>query len=145
MKYPDGCAVKNESDGTFTFPSIEYDYADAGKTYVYTLSETNAGVAGVTYDRCVYTVTVAITDNGDGTLHVADTYKRSDGKPFAGLHFENASHGLLTLEKRVAGNAASADKAFRFTLTLSDRKGAPVSGTFVCTGSRSAAGRQPRL
>ena len=140
VKYPDGCAVKNESDGTFTFPSIEYDYADAGKTYVYTLSETNAGVAGVTYDRCVYTVTVAITDNGDGTLHVADTYKRSDGKPFAGLHFENASHGLLTLEKRVAGNAASADKAFRFTLTLSDRKGAPVSGTFVCTGSGAPLG-----
>lgn len=41
---------------------------DAGKTYRYTVRETRGGGAGYTNDATVYTVEIAVTDNGDGTL-----------------------------------------------------------------------------
>ncbi|MBP3428075.1 MAG: sortase B protein-sorting domain-containing protein, partial [Clostridia bacterium] len=62
--------VTNAADGSFTFEAIEYDLEDAGKTHTYTyrVSEQKGTLPGVTYDETVYTVTVEVVDNGDGTL-----------------------------------------------------------------------------
>ncbi|MBD9014249.1 MAG: hypothetical protein EGR15_06560, partial [Lachnospiraceae bacterium] len=58
----------NDLDGNVVFDTLEYDQSDIGKTYVYTLKETNEGKAGYIYDSKIYTVTVEVKDNHDGTL-----------------------------------------------------------------------------
>lgn len=42
--------------------------ADAGKTFTYTVAEKNDGKPGYTYDDAVRTVTIAVADDGAGTL-----------------------------------------------------------------------------
>ena len=51
--------------GTITFPEITY--TEAG-TYVYTVTEVNAGKTGYTYDDSSFEVTVQVTDNLVGQL-----------------------------------------------------------------------------
>ena len=54
---------------------LTFTKEDAGKTYTYTVGETNGGqtIDGVTYDGKSYTVEIKTADNSDGTLRV-DTY-----------------------------------------------------------------------
>ena len=57
--------ANNNADGSISFETIHY--TEPG-TYTYTLTETNNGVGGVTYDETTYTVTVKVVDNGKGSL-----------------------------------------------------------------------------
>ncbi len=57
--------VTNDANGNFTFSAIEYSTAG---TYTYTVSEVKGSLAGIKYDETVYTVTVTVTDNGEGKL-----------------------------------------------------------------------------
>lgn len=59
--------VSNDASGNYKF-DIVYTASDIGKTFKYTVSEVNGGKGGVTYDNTVYTVTVTVTDNGEGEL-----------------------------------------------------------------------------
>ena len=52
---------------TVIFPAIVYNLEDAGKTYTYTLEEQDIS-GGYAKDRAVYTITLKITDGGDGEL-----------------------------------------------------------------------------
>ena len=63
--------VKNAADGSFAFTAIPVEKEG---TYVYTVLETQGNADGVTYDSTVYTVTVTVTDNLDGTFKVAYAY-----------------------------------------------------------------------
>lgn len=47
--------------------------ADAGKTFTYTVAEKNDGQPGYTYDDAVRTVTIAVADDGAGTLTATTT------------------------------------------------------------------------
>ena len=47
---------------------VKFTQADAGKTFKYTVAEKNDGKPGYTYDEAVRTVTIAIADDGAGTL-----------------------------------------------------------------------------
>lgn len=58
--------VKN-TGSTVIFPAIVYNLEDAGKTYTYTLEEQDIS-GGYAKDRAVYTITLKITDGGDGEL-----------------------------------------------------------------------------
>lgn len=92
--------------------------------------------AGYTYDKTVYTVKIAVSDNGDGTLKVETTVLNSDGKRVdyrefdpgvsledntATIPFENSyktdASGELTpqVTKKISGTE-STEKAFSFTL-----------------------------
>ena len=62
--------AKNDASGTVTF-SPRIVFGQAG-TYTYTVSEVNDGEKGVSYDTDARTVTVMVTDNGEGQL-VAET------------------------------------------------------------------------
>lgn len=56
---------------------LVYDAEDAGKSFVYTLKEKNAGqtIDGMTYDNKEYVLMVLVKDNGDGTMSaVVDEY-----------------------------------------------------------------------
>ena len=52
---------------------VKFTLADAGKTFKYTVAETNDHKPGYTYDDAVRTVTIAVTDDGAGTITATTT------------------------------------------------------------------------
>ena len=52
---------------------VKFTQADAGKTFTYTVAEKNDGQPGYTYDDAARTVTIAIADDGAGTLTATTT------------------------------------------------------------------------
>lgn len=70
----------HDADGQIRFNTITY--ASAG-VYTYTVREVNTGAAGIAYDATEYTVTVTVTDDGNGMLVASVTY------PEGGLVFTN--------------------------------------------------------
>ena len=52
---------------------VKFTQADAGKTFTYTVAEKNDHQPGYTYDDAVRTVTIAIADDGAGTLTATTT------------------------------------------------------------------------
>ena len=52
---------------------VKFTQADAGKTFTYTVDEKNDGKPGYTYDDAVRTVTIAVADDGAGTLTATTT------------------------------------------------------------------------
>lgn len=79
----------NKADGTFTFDDIEVDREGR---FVYTVKEIKGDKQHVTYDETVYTVTVTVTDNGDGTYKVEYAYaagtQSADGMVFTNVYAE---------------------------------------------------------
>ena len=61
--------AKNNADGNFAFPVLEFDTIG---TYEYTVKEVRGNIDGFTYDDTVYTVVIEVTDDGNHNL-VADT------------------------------------------------------------------------
>ncbi len=62
---PAETTVTNEATGLFQFAEIIYNKVGS---YVYEVSEKNTHLHGYTYDDTVYTVTVNVTDEGNGQL-----------------------------------------------------------------------------
>ncbi len=61
---------------------VKFTQADAGKTFKYTVAETNDHKPGYTYDDAVRTVTIAIADDTAGTLTATTTVSGgSEGTP----------------------------------------------------------------
>lgn len=111
--------------------------------------------AGYTYDKTVYTVEIAVSDNGDGTLKVETTVLNSDGKrvdyrkfdPGVSLEgntvtilFENSYKADVSDElipqvtKKVSGTE-STDKEFSFTLAAtSETKDKIAAGDLKADG-----------
>lgn len=52
---------------------VKFTQADAGKTFKYTVAETNDHKPGYTYDDAVRTVTIAVTDDGASTITATTT------------------------------------------------------------------------
>lgn len=52
---------------------VKFTQANAGKTFTYTVAEKNDGKPGYTYDDAVRTVTIAVADDGAGTLTATTT------------------------------------------------------------------------
>jgi len=62
----------NDANGMVAFPAIQY--SETG-TYQYTLSEVKGSETGVTYDEAAYAVTVAVEDDGEGSLVATVSYE----------------------------------------------------------------------
>lgn len=58
---------------------VKFTQADAGKTFTYTVAEKNDGQPGYTYDDAVRTVTIAIADDGAGTITATTTVSGGEG------------------------------------------------------------------
>ena len=52
---------------------LTFDQDDAGRTFTFIVSETDEGAKGYTYDEHSVTVTIAVSDDGDGTLSTVTT------------------------------------------------------------------------
>ena len=135
---PDATTATNDADGSFAFGSITYT---AAGTYAYTVTERKDSLGGVTYDESVYTVTVTVTDNGDGTLTAQQAYTK-DGAPASSIQFNNSYSSqlpagekvsvALTANKTLNGKTLTAG-AFSFQIKDAD-------GTVVKTATNAADG-----
>jgi pilin isopeptide linkage protein len=109
---PEQTSVTTDANGDFSFGSIAYTEADAGKTYTYTVAET-AAPSGYTL-AAPQTFKVTVSDNGDGTLAVTSTAGKS------GLAFDDAyaatGSAHFAAKKQLDGASL---KAGAFTFTLS--------------------------
>ena len=77
---------------------VKFTQADAGKTFTYTVAEKNDGQPGYTYDDAARTVTIAIADDGAGTLTATTTVT---GNPDKGTLVTEYKTGAATVESAV--------------------------------------------
>lgn len=70
---------------------VIFTQADAGKTFTYTVAEKNDGQPGYTYDDAVRTVTIAIADDGAGTLTATTTVSGGPDRPLTTEYKTGAS------------------------------------------------------
>ena len=77
---------------------VKFTQADAGKTFTYTVAEKNDGQPGYTYDDAERTVTIAIADDGAGTLAATTTVT---GNPDKGTLVTEYKTGVATVESAV--------------------------------------------
>lgn len=120
----------NDADGNFAFDDLTFD---AAGTYSYTVSEDTsnlpAGVSAVTTGP--KSVTIVVTDNGDGTLS-ADV--RKDALEFENSYEAGAAMVQLSFAKTLSGRpTALTDGEFQFQLK-------DEQDNVVATASNDAAG-----
>lgn len=77
---------------------VKFTQADAGKTFTYTVAEKNDDQPGYTYDDAARTVTIAIADDGAGTLTATTTVT---GNPDKGTLVTEYKTGAATVESAV--------------------------------------------
>lgn len=136
---PDGVTAEadqtktNDARGNIRFDQLSFPLPG---TYVYTVSERDVTVPGVTKDGTVTTITYTVKDvDHAGRLKVVDkTITRSDGKTANGIRFDNTYNpqgvgctlgGVKTIiNTDTATNRIPRDGEFTFTLTSHD--GAPM-------------------
>ena len=121
---PETPTATNAANGSVTFSPITYHLSDldgeVSKTFTYTISEVANGKAGVTYDEAKHTVSVTVTDNGNGTLSVSDPVY--DGASTMAPTFTNTyeaaavTTALPTVTKVVSGDEPGTYPTFGFTL-----------------------------
>ena len=136
---PDGVTAEadqtktNDARGNIRFDQLSFPLPG---TYVYTVTEQDVTVPGVTKDGTVTTITYTVKDVGHaGRLKVVDkTITRSDGKTANGIRFDNTYNpkgvgytlgGVKTIiNADTATNRIPRDGEFTFALTSHD--GAPM-------------------
>ncbi len=70
---------------SFTFKALPFDRVG---TYTYTITEERGLMGGVVYDQAIYTVTVTVSDKGEGQLETAVAYQK-DAAGVAAVVFTN--------------------------------------------------------
>ncbi len=115
------------------FGTIEYTKPG---TYTYVITEQSGDEATLTFSKATYRATVTVTDDGAGKLSAKTEIAQltDDAGDAAGCTVEaaiftnTAKTGSLTVKKTVVGG--DSQREFGFAVTLTDRDGEPVSGTF---------------
>ena len=121
---------------TVFFDRIAYTFDDAGKTFAYTVHETGHNGNGWVADSDV-TVTVKVSDNGDGTLKADVSYSRgTDAAAFDNTYAATGS-ATLSVAKTVNGEAPADGQEFAFELRAVT-EGAPMPEADVATTVGSA-------
>ncbi|MCB5388278.1 DUF5979 domain-containing protein [Blautia glucerasea] len=71
--------VKNDEHGAINFSKLSYNEKAVGQTFTYTVNEKIPSEADIyVYDNTVYTVTVEVEDNRDGTLKLTTKVNGED-------------------------------------------------------------------
>jgi pilin isopeptide linkage protein/uncharacterized repeat protein (TIGR01451 family) len=119
--------VKNLGNGVATFPAITYTFADnAGKAYVYKLTEVNDGTVGMTYDSSVYYMVVRVAQAGQGIMVTRDYYDASGATLADRPDFVNAykvepvsadPDQTIKVSKTLTGRDWNEGEAYTFTVT----------------------------
>ena len=122
---------------TLDFGKINYTLDNVG-TYVYTIIE-SGNVTNVENDPiAVRTVTVTVTDNGDGTLNVQKT-EDENGLTFTNKYAEGET--TLGVTKVLSGREFKEGDAWTFNLTA-DSETAPMPAETSVTTTATSGNRQ---
>ncbi len=73
----------NKADGSVVFPAIPFEQVG---TYTFEVYEVNDGQANVTYDTVRYTLTVEVTDGGEGNLVAEIASEEADALVFTNTY-----------------------------------------------------------
>lgn len=160
--------AKNDSDGSITFPAIEYTteslaedveagYARSSKdasgndayTYSYVVAEDTTGFAdaGLSTSLSSYVVEVVVTDDGSGSLSASVSYPEGsgDGLEFVNVYGASATAslevgGTKLYETNGLGDAPDIERAYTFTLTGVDEDGneAPLPESTEATNTNGS-------
>ena len=127
----DGEPVANPWYGTAPVNFDGLRYTEEG-VHHYVIREVRGSEDAIDYDTHEESVTVTVTDRGDGRLNAVASYD-ADGALFV----NTLETGTLTLSKSVvnATQAALERAAFRFTVTLSDASGSALTERYAVTGA----------
>lgn len=127
-----------ETNGTDTasFATLQYTEKDAGKTFVYEVAETKTDDKETVFDEHKETVTVKVSDLGNGALDIEQTFEGGD--PDAPLVWRNiAADGSLKLVKKISDDAQTRehkDTVFPMQVSVSTPKGGrEYTGTHTAT------------
>ena len=112
---------------------VKFTQADAGKTFTYTVAEKNDGQPGYTYDDAERTVTIAIADDGAGTLTATTTVT---GNPDKGTLVTEYKTGAAAVESAVVPFVNS----YSATTTATGGAGAQIVATKTLVGRPMANG-----
>lgn len=149
----------------FTHDDVSNEYR--ANVYQYRVEENvpKPVPAGYTYDKTVYTVEIAVSDNGDGTLKVETTVLNSDGKrvdyrefnpgapledntatvPFENSYKTDASDELTPQVTKKVSGTESTDKEFSFTLAAtSETKDKIAAGDLEAGGLKGDASSESK-
>ena len=149
----------------FTHDDVSNEYR--ANVYQYRVEENvpKPVPAGYTYDKTVYTVKIAVSDNGDGTLKVETTVLNSDGKrvdyrefnpgapledntvtvPFENSYKTDASDKLTPQVTKKVSGTESTDKEFSFTLAAtSETKDKIAAGDLEAGGLKGDASSESK-
>ncbi len=124
--------VTNDADGKINFDKFEYD--EPG-TYVYTISEVKGDETGMTYDKSVFTATVNVVDDGEGSLKASVAFAKGD-KSVEGIVFNNTykkpETPVPTPDPGTPKTVTNIVKTVKgFLPTTSDQQAAALLMTFV--------------
>ena len=125
--------AENGADGKVSFPEVTLD---AAGTYGYRIREAKGDKPGVAYDENEYGLTVAATDNGDGTLSCDVSYDGGSAPTFTN-RYEAKGSFRAQATKRLDGRELKAGE-FEFELIGLNDDG--TEGDVVATAENDAAG-----
>lgn len=135
--------VKNDADGNINFGDIEYDKAG---TYTYTVQENmpegasadnNYTVNGIKYDPAVYTATVTVSPDADGSLKAAVEYSNGNEKLDNLVMTNHEASGSVTFSaiKALTGRDMNAKDVFSFAVYEVNENGERTGITPVSIGT----------
>ena len=126
---PENTTATNDAGGAVNFGTIKFNKASLGDkdsaTFTYTITEQDPEDPDVTPDLTPKTVTVTVTDDGEG--HITATTNPATAPLFTFTNQYTPRPGNLSVTKVVTGEDADLTKSFNFTVTLED---ASISGTY---------------
>ena len=118
--------ASNEASGMVTFDQIVYRQPG---TYTYTIREVRGDDAGINYDTHAETVTVEVTDDGQGNLTA--TSSSLSNVP----SFENETKpGRLTITKQTDGSGTG-EETFIFEIRLTNQYGQSLDNVNIVGGT----------
>ena len=124
---------KNDAAGHVYFEPLDYELEDAAKSpFTYTVREVPGDRTDVKYDATVYTVTVSLEDNGDGTLKVTKKIDNGGALKFVNEQLNVETSVTIGGEKILKGGTLK-NGQFKFVL-------ADANGKWVDTATNDAEG-----
>lgn len=131
----------NEANGDISFDRLHYEKSGI---YTYQIRETSASGNGIAVDETVYTLTVTVTDNGEGQLVATRklTYVNSEKQTVevtnAVASFTNTysakGEAMIEAKKELEGKTLKKDQ---FTFTLTPESALGTDGTTKITDPNS--------
>lgn len=138
--FAEGAATVNGATGDITVTLPEYTHVGV---YEYTLKETAATTAGVTYYGDDITLKVTVINDTEGNLRIAAVHAESannapeEGKTKKDKFPNTYSAGKLNVTKTVDGNLGDKDKKFDFSVKFTK----PADKTVMSTITATVAGQ----